>query len=109
MLESLPPTRNRGFHEFFPAATDDALDLIRNLLHFNPNKRLTIEQTLRHPYVSQFHNPEDEPNCPYTVRIPIDDNHKFSIREYRERLYADISKRKKEIRRKQLAARGYYH
>lgn len=32
MLESLPPTRNRGFHEFFPAATDDALDLIRNLM-----------------------------------------------------------------------------
>lgn len=109
MLESLPPSRTKSFHDFFPSAGDDALDLVRNLLQFNPNKRYTIEQTLRHPYVAQFHNPEDEPCCPYTIRIPIDDNHKYSIREYRERLYADISRRKKEIRRKQLAARGYYH
>lgn len=109
MLESLPPSRTRSFHSFFPAASDDALDLIRNLLQFNPNKRPTVEQALAHPYVTQFHNIDDEPICPYTIRIPIDDDRKFSIREYREKLYADISRRKKEIRRKQLAARGYYH
>ena len=109
MLESLPPSRSRSFHSLFPSASDDAMDLLRKLLAFNPNKRPTIEQALEHPYVAQFHNPDDEPSCPYTIKISIDDNHKFSIREYRERLYKDISRRKKEIRRKQLAARGYYN
>jgi mitogen-activated protein kinase 15 len=109
MLESLPPSRTRSFHSFFPAANDVAIDLLRSMMQFNPSKRLTIEQALEHPYVAQFHNPDDEPSCQYTVRIPIDDDHKFSIREYRERLYSDIARRKKEIRRKQLAARGYYH
>lgn len=88
----------------FPTASDDALDLIKNLLHFNPNKRLSAEQALRHPYVAQFHNPEDEPICNRRINIPIDDNQKFSIREYRNKLYADIHKRKKELRKKVMAS-----
>lgn len=36
---------------------------------------------------------------PY-LEISMDDNKKFSIREYREALYADIVKRKKEQRKK---------
>lgn len=108
MLESLPPSRTRTLQEFFPSASEEGLDLVLNLMQFNPNKRLTIEQALSHPYVAQFHNPDDEPNCPGPILISMDDNRKFSIREYRDKLYQDISKRKKEIARKQLASRGYY-
>lgn len=32
--------------------SDDAFDLISKLLLFNPNKRLTAEQALEHPYVA---------------------------------------------------------
>jgi hypothetical protein len=28
----------------------------RRLLVFNPNKRLSVEEALRHPYVAQFHS-----------------------------------------------------
>jgi len=28
-----------------------ALDLLKSLLHFNPNKRLSAEETLAHPYL----------------------------------------------------------
>ena len=63
MLESLPPTKAKRLKDMFPTASDEALDLLKNLLVFNPNKRLTVEQALKHPYVSQFHNPEEEPLC----------------------------------------------
>jgi len=102
MLESLPASKPKPLHDIFPTASDDALDLMRNLMHFNPNKRLTAEQALAHPFVSQFHNMEDEPACNRKIHIPMDDNHKFSIRDYRDKLYQDIQRRKKEIRKRLL-------
>jgi mitogen-activated protein kinase 15 len=109
MLESLPPTKPKRLRDVFPTASDDSLDLLKSLLQFNPHKRLTAEQALRHPYVSQFHNPEDEPVCAKKINIPIDDNQKFSIREYRNKLYADIHKRKKELRKKILQSHHNYY
>jgi mitogen-activated protein kinase 15 len=109
MLDSLPPTKPKPLHELFPTASEDALDLIKSLLHFNPTKRLSAEEALKHPYVAQFHNPEDEPICKRKIKITMDDNHKFSIREYREKLYSDIHKRKKEIRKKILQSHHSYY
>jgi mitogen-activated protein kinase 15 len=43
MLESLPPTKAKRLRDVFPTASDDALDLLKNLLQFNPHKRLTAE------------------------------------------------------------------
>jgi mitogen-activated protein kinase 15 len=107
MLDSLPPAKPKRLRDVFPTASDEALDLLQKLLYFNPSRRLTAEQALRHPYVAQFHNPEDEPVCTRRIRIPIDDNTKFSIREYRNKLYADIHRRKKELRKKILQSHNY--
>lgn len=74
MLESLPPTKAKKIRDMFPTASDEAIDLMKNLLHFNPTKRLTVEQALQHPYVAQFHNPDEEPVCKKKIHIPIDDN-----------------------------------
>lgn len=60
----------------------------------------SADEALRHPYVNQFHNPEDEPNCGRIITIPINDNHKYTIAEYRDRLYQEIVKKKKELRKK---------
>ena len=93
----------------FPNASNEAIDMMQNLLKFNPTKRLTVEEALQHPYVAQFHNPEEEPTCDKKIFIPIDDNKKFSIREYRNKLYSDIHKRKKELRKKILAQQQAYY
>lgn len=43
---------------------------------FNPERRLTAYEALRHPYVAAFHNEADEPPCPYVLKIQVDDNTK---------------------------------
>lgn len=100
MLESLPPTRQRSLAEMVPKASADALDLMRQCLQFNPAKRISADDSLRHPYVAQFHNPEDEPVAEEPIKIRIDDNTKYSASDYRERLYREIAKKKREARRK---------
>jgi mitogen-activated protein kinase 15 len=52
MLESLPPAKAKRLRDMFPTASEEALDLLKNLLQFNPNNRLSAEQALRHPYVA---------------------------------------------------------
>jgi mitogen-activated protein kinase 15 len=43
MLESLPLSKQKRLRDMFPTASDDALDLLKNLLQFNPSKRLTAD------------------------------------------------------------------
>jgi len=100
MLESLPPSRPRSYAEMFPTASAEALDLMRLCLQFNPDKRLTADDALRHPYVAQFHNVDEEPIASRPVQIAIDDNTKYTADDYRQRLYTEIQQKKKNARRK---------
>mmetsp|Transcript_35221 Transcript_35221/g.78392 ORF Transcript_35221/g.78392 Transcript_35221/m.78392 type:complete len:424 (-) Transcript_35221:704-1975(-) len=99
MMEGCTITHARRLHEMFPTASPEAADLLKHLLVFNPNKRLTCEQALRHPYVAQFHNAADEPVTHKVIVLPISDNTKYTVHEYRDRLYAEILKKKKEMQR----------
>lgn len=37
------------------------LDLLEKMLLFDPNKRITVEKALEHPYLARLHEPDDEP------------------------------------------------
>lgn len=51
-------------------------------------------------YVRNFHDMANEPNAPGPIELEIDDNVKFSISEYRESLYQEVAKKKKQDRQK---------
>ena len=55
-------THPRAMTEIFPTAGPKALDLLRMMLTFNSERRVNVVTALRHPYVLEFHNPEDEPS-----------------------------------------------
>eukprot|EP00591_Stephanopyxis_turris_P015880 CAMPEP_0195542346 /NCGR_PEP_ID=MMETSP0794_2-20130614/51560_1 /TAXON_ID=515487 /ORGANISM="Stephanopyxis turris, Strain CCMP 815" /LENGTH=152 /DNA_ID=CAMNT_0040676477 /DNA_START=365 /DNA_END=820 /DNA_ORIENTATION=+ len=83
------------------ALDPEALDLMNQCLQFNPEKRCSSEFALMHPYIAEFHNPDNEPTHPHgPIQIDIDDNTKLSADDYRERLYREIQQRRKEAREK---------
>lgn len=44
----------KTLRDLLTGAPPDAIDLLEKLMVFNPDKRLTAEQALRHPYVARW-------------------------------------------------------
>ena len=44
----------------------EAIDLLKKFLIFDPEKRITVEQALKHPYLSDLHFEEEKP-----IREPV--------------------------------------
>ena len=63
-LKKRPPC---DYNMVFPEASDEAIDLLKCLLVFNPFKRIKVDEALQHEYLEGLHIPEDEPS-----REPID-------------------------------------
>ena len=80
----------RQLEDLIPGADPMAMDLLKRLLQFNPIKRITADEALRHPYVRRFHNPADEISIVHDVMPPVNDDVQLSISEYRNKLY-DVS------------------
>ena len=76
-----------SLESLFPGAEPEAIDLVRRLLVFNPDRRLTADESLRHPYVRRFHNPVSEMVVGHDIVPPVADNEQLTISEYRNRLY----------------------
>jgi len=60
-IRSLPIRKRRPFTALFPHASVEAIDFLNKTLTFDPKKRLTAEEALGHPYLSSYHDPDDEP------------------------------------------------
>jgi len=96
MLDTLSPdnVEVQSWTSLFPSAETDTIDLLTQLLQFNPNKRINVEESLCHAYVEQFHvgNEEDEITCDKKINIPINDNKKLGVAAYRNELYQNVIK-----------------
>lgn len=100
IINSINAKQKYSYSTFFKGASKTAIDFLKRCLEFNPKKRITVEEALNHPFVTQFHNPAEEKRSAKIIDIPISDQKKLTIKEYREALYADILKKKKEQRKK---------
>jgi mitogen-activated protein kinase 15 len=101
MLDTLNVRRQKALTTLFPSASADAVDLLGKLLQFNPDRRITANTALRHPYLVQFHNDDEEPVLSSPIQISINDNKRYQVSDYRKYLYRKIIAHKKELRRKQ--------
>ncbi|NXJ71278.1 MK15 kinase, partial [Rostratula benghalensis] len=95
VINRLSSRQRMTFEQILPPSTPlTALDLLKKLLVFNPDKRLTAEEALQHPYVKRFHCPAREPSLDYDVILPLGDDIQLSVAEYRNKLYEMIIEKK---------------
>ncbi|KAL5052945.1 hypothetical protein RYX36_033627 [Vicia faba] len=64
--------RKQKFSSRFPNMLPEALDLLEKMLIFDPNKRITVDEALCHPYLSSLHNTNEEPVCPRPFTFDFD-------------------------------------
>ncbi|XP_008204879.1 extracellular signal-regulated kinase 2 isoform X3 [Nasonia vitripennis] len=88
LLEKAPTSPHRSLEELLPNVSHEALDLINNLIVFNPNYRLTAVEALEHPYVASFHARGNEPARGSSVVPFLRDDVQLSVDEYRSKLYS---------------------
>ena len=56
----MPHKAKVPWSRLYPNAEEKALDLLDKMLTFNPNKRISVEEALAHPYLEQYYDPADE-------------------------------------------------
>ena len=62
-LKTLPSRKPIDLQVIFPNAGSQAVELLTRMLKLDPKERYSAEDTLAHPYLSQSHDPRDEPVC----------------------------------------------
>jgi serine/threonine protein kinase len=53
-----------SFKKKFPEADALAIDLMEKMLQFDPRKRITVQDALKHPWLAQLHDEAAEPGAP---------------------------------------------
>ena len=95
----LPLLRPVSFVETFPGGSAEAVNFITQCLTFNPKRRCSVLEALRHPFVAEFHDPDDEPIFPSKLSLPLDDYQLHTTDQYREAVYETMRIRKVQARK----------
>ena len=69
-IASLGEIKGKSLQSMYPAADPLALDLLQQMLHFNPKKRCTAEQALEHPFFKGIRRKDLERNAPGPLEGP---------------------------------------
>ena len=91
LLRRLPRREPKSFADMFQGSSPEAIDLIKRMLTFNPQKRITVEQALAHPYLADLHFEEDEPSGEMVSAFDFDfESYDLSKEEYKTLIYDEI-------------------
>jgi serine/threonine protein kinase len=82
-MRKLPNKLPAPLNVQFPNTPSDALDLMRKMLQIHPRRRINVEDSLSHPFLSQLHSPEDEPVAsePFDFSFENEKLHRLRLQE----------------------------
>ena len=72
-IKSFPPRSKLDLQEKYPGTDSLGLELLNQMLEFNPNKRTSAAEALLNPYFDEVRIPEQETFEPLTIDLTFDD------------------------------------
>ena len=75
----------------FKGANIHAIDLLKRMLTYDPEERITVNEALALPYLNQLHYPDDEPTTEQVSAYDFDFE-KFSLGkdDFKDLIYEEI-------------------
>lgn len=101
-VRSLPLKTPEPFSVLYRQAEPAAIDLLGAMLRFDPRERISACQALAHPYLSKYHDPDDEPVCVPAFDFEFD-RQTMGKEQIKEAILAEIQdfhKKKQGVRKK---------
>uniref|UniRef100_A0A674NWE4 mitogen-activated protein kinase n=1 Tax=Takifugu rubripes TaxID=31033 RepID=A0A674NWE4_TAKRU len=88
-IQSLPSMPPQDMEKIFRGANPLAVDLLKRMLILDCDGRISASEALAHPYFSQYHDPDDEPEAPpYDQSLESKDR---TLEEWKELIFKELS------------------
>ncbi|MBN3301909.1 mitogen-activated protein kinase 11 isoform X2 [Amia ocellicauda] len=88
-IQSLPYMPQQDLEKIFRGANPLAVDLLKRMLLLDCDSRVTAAEALAHPYFSQYHDPEDEPEAPPYDQTP--ESKDRTLEEWKELVFEEMN------------------
>ena len=75
----------------FPGQPAEALDLLDKMLDLNPQRRITVDQALKHPFMESLHDESDEPIFTGTMDFSFETDKTMDMRKLQRLIMKEIS------------------
>ncbi|KAK4751394.1 hypothetical protein SAY87_004876 [Trapa incisa] len=73
-IESLPYSPGTPFSRLYPDAHPLAIDLLQQMLIFDPTRRIRVTEALQHPYLAPLYDPACNPPAQVPIDLEIDED-----------------------------------
>ncbi|KAI0954074.1 hypothetical protein AcV7_007412 [Taiwanofungus camphoratus] len=97
-IRSLPWNRTVPFSKLLPLADPQAIDLLAQMLTFDPAARITVSQALEHPWLASYHDVSDEPSSPDKFDRWRSIEALETLDQFKEALWNEIQDYRREVR-----------
>jgi mitogen-activated protein kinase 1/3 len=100
----LPATERLDMAHKFPDSNADALDLLCRMLILDPAKRITVAESLEHPYLASLHDETLEPTAQTNVNWDDIETCELTKKNLQRLIFDDICAFHPECRQQQIEA-----
>ncbi|KAM3136216.1 hypothetical protein pb186bvf_011675 [Paramecium bursaria] len=91
VIKETGPKQGIPLESLFKNASKNAIDLLRRLLTFDYKQRITVQQALEHPYLSQLHFEADEPKAELVNQLEFEfEKYEMTREQIKDLLYEEI-------------------